>query len=363
MKVLTSTTRAITLVISLALVVTTACEPEEDDRITTNYTLTPYDLKIPADFPPMDQIPADNPTTVEGVQLGKKLFFDPILSGNNSQSCGSCHNQAFGFTDNGKPFSTGIDGSVGTRNSMPLINLGWSRFLFWDGRDASLEEQAKEPVTNPIEMHDTWPNALQELRQDGSYPELFKRAFGIEATEIDSEHVAMAIAQFERTLISGNSRFDQKQRGELSFTPQERLGESIFFTEKGDCFHCHGTVLFTDNVFHNNGLQETIIDKGLGGVTGNPNDDGLMKSPTLRNIAVTGPYMHDGRFETLEEVVEFYNSGVHQNSPNIDVLMLKANRPNGQLNLTPDEKAALVAFLHTLTDSTFLSNPEFAPAP
>ena len=135
----------------------------------------------------------------------------------------------------------------------------------------------------------------------------------------------------------------------------------MFFTEKGDCFHCHGTRLFTDNVFHNNGLQETIEDPGLGGITGKPSDMGLMRTPTLKNVAVTGPYMHDGSIETLEEVVEFYNSGIHQNSPNVDVLMLKANRPEGQLNLTLLEKEALVAFLHTLTDSTFLQNPDFAP--
>ena len=194
-------------------VVATSCKDDDDKPIiTSDYAATPYDLKIPLDYPPMD-VPSDNLTTEEGVELGRKLFYDPILSGDNTQSCGSCHNQAVGFTDNGKQFSTGINGSVGTRNSMALINLGWGRFFFWDGRDQSLETQAKEPVTNPIEMHDTWPNAISKLIAHPDYPGLFKRAFNIDSEDIDSMYVAKAIAQFERTLISGNSKFDQKMRG------------------------------------------------------------------------------------------------------------------------------------------------------
>lgn len=344
----------------ILLVVANACKKDTDKVICSPYTATPYNLEYPAYFPPMD-VPEDNLTTLEGVALGKKLFFDPILSGDNSQSCGSCHNQAFGFTDNGNAVSIGIDGSVGTRNSMALINLGWNRFFFWDGRSNSLEKQAEDPVRNPIEMHESWVNAIEELKNHAEYPELFKRAFNINPEEIDSVYAAKAIAQFERTLISKDSKFDRKTRGELLFTAQERLGESIFFSEKGDCFHCHGAPLFTDHVFHNNGLQNPIVDQGLADFTGNASDAGLMKSPTLRNIAFTAPYMHDGRFNTLEEVVDFYASNVDSQSPNIDPLMTKDNRPNGQLSLTADEKAALVAFLHTLSDSTFIQNPAFLP--
>tara|TARA_Y100000782_G_C10189272_1_gene269376 strand:+ start:9077 stop:10147 length:1071 start_codon:yes stop_codon:yes gene_type:complete len=345
------------LTISLAIVTMVACNDDDNGGGSSSGSPTEIELNIPSDFPSMD-IPVDNPMTLEGVALGRKLFYDPILSGDNSQSCASCHNQSYAFTDHGNALSTGINGNEGVRNAMALVNLGWGDFFFWDGRKGSLEDQALEPVTNEIEMHETWPNAIEKLVNDAEYVALFKAAFG-EVT-IDSLLAAKAIAQFERTLISGNSRFDKKQRGELSFTAQERLGESVFFTEKGDCFHCHGTVLFTDLIFHNNGLQETIEDPGLGGYTGDASDMGLMRTPTLRNIALTAPYMHDGRLNTLEEVVEFYNSGVHQNSPNVDVLMQKANRVDGQLNLTQDEQEALLAFLHTLTDSTFITEDAFS---
>ncbi len=341
---------------TLALI---SCQPDDDDDTPRVNEPTPYDLELPAGFPPMD-IPADNPLTIEGVALGKKLFYDPILSDDNTQSCGSCHNQALAFTDNGKRFSVGIDGIAGNRNSMQLINLGYMRNLFWDGRDATLEEQALEPVPNPIEMHQTWPDAMSKLNSDPAYPGLFKAAFG--TSFIDSLIVAKALAQFERTLISGDSKFDQSLRGEVLLSESERRGQQIFNSERGDCFHCHaGGRLFTDNQFHNNGLDLVLTDLGLGAVTNNPTDNGKFKTPTLRNIAVTGPFMHDGRFETLAEVINFYSDSVEVNSPNIDPTMQKTNRPGGQLNLTNQEKIDLENFLLTLTDSVFLSNPDFAP--
>ena len=186
---------------------------------------------------------------------------------------------------------------------MAIINMGYSFAYFWDGRSATLEEQALEPVRNPIEMNANWPDVLTTLNADSAYRELFKVAYNVDG--IDSFDVAKALAQFERTMISGNSRFDQFERGELLLTEKERDGLVIFMTERGDCFHCHGTSLLMGFAFENNGLQQVVADNGLGDVTGLSSDIAKFKPPTLRNIALSSPYMHDGRFSTLEEVVEF----------------------------------------------------------
>jgi cytochrome c peroxidase len=287
------------------------------------------------------------------------LFFDKKLSKNNTQSCASCHNPRNSFTDSLR-FSLGVDGFSGSRNSMPLFNLAWNfndKFS-WDGKELSLERQALEPVRNPIEMHSSWSNVALRLQQDQEYPTMFLNAFGTE--RIDSTLVTKAIAQFERTLISGNAKFDQYLLGNTSLNQQEVNGFTIFMSEdKGDCFHCHGSdnnPLWTDNNFHNNGLDTSFNDLGLGAVTGDPNDNGKFKSPSLRNLVYTAPYMHDGRFSTLEEVINHYSEGL-QNSSTIDPLMKKVNQ--GGVQLTPQEKADLKAFLITLTDDGFINNPTF----
>lgn len=327
----------------------------EPVEVYTPETATPYHLVIPKGFPPME-IPIDNPMTVEGVELGRKLFYDTRLSGDETQSCASCHQSKISYADSNQ-FSTGIDGSIGTRNAMAVTNVGYSFSLFWDGRAATLEEQALGPVVNPIEMKTTWPEVLLKLNADTYYRNTFKIAFGVDV--IDSFDVAKAISQFERTMLSGNSRYDKSLRGELILTVSERRGLDLFETERADCFHCHVAPLYMGFVYDNNGLQQTMTDNGLGDITGLATDIGLFKPPTLRNIEFSAPYMHDGRFATLEEVVEFYNSGVNQNSPNISPLMLKANRPNGNLNLSPQEKTDLVAFLKALSDTEFIENPDF----
>ena len=338
----------------ILLVVSCKKDPGEGAPPPEQWDPTPYELAKPQGFPDM-VIPDDNPMTEEGVKLGRMLFYDPILSADDTQSCASCHNQAFAFTDNGERFSIGIDGIAGTRNSMPVINGGWMPELFWDGRKTSLEEQALEPVTNPIEMHETWPRAIQKLKIHPDYPDLFFGAFG--TRDIDSTHVAKAIAQFERTLISSDSKWDRYLRGEVQLSLAETRGFEIFFTEKGDCFHCHSTILFTDNLYHNNGLDAVFSDNGLYDVTGNPNDRGRFKTPTLRNLEFTTPYMHDGRFATLEEVIDFYSHGVTF-SPTIDPLMKQVEQ--GGIQLTQEEKESLLAFLKTLTDTAFVNNPEFS---
>ena len=328
------------------------------------YTPVVYNLKVPVLFQEKliaPIIPTNNPLTEEGVALGKKLFFDKILSRNNTQSCATCHKPEKAFTVNDQ-FSEGVNGSVGTRNSMPIFNAAWNfdeRFA-WDGKELSLERQALEPVKNPIEMHANWENVAQKLQNHPEYPILFQQAFG--TSSIDSTLVTKAIAQFERTLISGNSKFDKYLRGEVTLTIQEQNGFSIFMDEaKGDCFHCHGSnnnPLWTDNKFHNNGLDNTFLDLGLGAVTGDPNDNGKFKSPSIRNLAFTAPYMHDGRFTTLDQVIEHYSTGL-QNSSTIDPLMKKVNQ--GGVNLSPQEKADLKAFLLTLSDFDFVNNPNFKP--
>ncbi len=342
----------------ILLLICLSCSNENPNE----YTPTPSPLQIPQFFEDNilnPVIPNSNPQTVEGVALGKKLFFDPILSGDNSQSCADCHAPENAFSDTDK-FSDGIDGLPGKRNTMPLFNLAWNydEKFFWDGRVFSLEHQAFQPVIDPIEMHSTWEQVVQKLQQEAEYPNLFDQAFG--ASKIDSTMVTKAIAQFERTLISSNSKFDKYLLGETTLTPEELNGFNVFMDEtRGDCFHCHGSdknPLWTDNIFHNNGLDAAITDLGLGKATGDPADNGKFKSPSLRNLAFTAPYMHDGRFATLEAVIEHYSEGL-QNSPTIDPLMKKVAQ--GGVQLSTKDKADLKAFLLTLSDHEFINNPDF----
>ena len=326
------------------------------------YTPVPFTLEIPtllANKLIAPVIPANNPLTEEGVALGKKLFFDKKLSGNNSQSCATCHSPEKSFTNN-RQFSEGIQGVLGTRNSMPLFNLAWNfdeRFA-WDGKELGLEKQALEPVKNQAEMHANWETVAEKLKASPEYPDLFLQAFG--DSEIDSVLITKALAQFERTLISGNSKFDKYLNGETILTPQEIMGFNIFMDEaKGDCFHCHGSdnnPLWTDNKFHNNGLDSNFSDLGLGSVTGDTNDNGKFKSPSLRNLKFTAPYMHDGRFATLEAVIQHYSEGL-QPSATVDPLMKKVSQ--GGVGLSLQEKASLKAFLLSLSDPDFINNPAF----
>ena len=298
------------------------------------------------------------------------LFWETRLSEDNSMSCGSCHLPEVNFADPAQ-YSTGVTGAVGTRNAMALINLGWASSFFWDGRSPSLEDQIRDPVPHPSEMNLPWPEAVAKLQADGTdtrYPERFFDAFG--TTEISEDLVVMAIAQFVRTMISADSKFDRWRRGETDLTDSEYSGYQMFLREGGDpeevpggqfggdCFHCHGEagLQFTDHLFHNNGLDPSFeADPGRASVTGSPLDSGLFRTPTLRNVALSAPYMHDGRFQTLEEVVEHYNSGGVASST-IDPFM---KYTTGGLSLAPSQKADLLAFLHTLTDTVFVQNPAF----
>lgn len=330
------------------------------DSVVTNSNIvvdTPavlFNLNTPVGFPKI-KIPATNLLTVEGIALGRKLFYDPILSLDNTQSCGSCHNQKFAFTDSTLQFSKGITGEIGERNSMPIMNLAWERAFFWDGGAATLEDQVIGPIINPIEMHETLPNVLRKLNADVTYKKLFKRAFGSDS--ITTKHIMKAIAQFERTVISANSKYDKYVRGEAELTFDELKGKELYEDQtKGDCFHCHvvGST-FTDFDFKNNGLDSVFTDLGRYRVTLKETDKGKFKTPTLRNIELTAPYMHDGRFKTLEEVLEHYDSGFKVTSQNLasDIALIKKGR------MSKIEKQQIIAFLKTLTDYDFINNPNF----
>ena len=330
------------------------------------YDPRPYSLDSPSHFPQM-VMPIDNPLTEEGVELGRYLFYEKLLSGDNTMSCASCHSPQNSFSDNDQ-FSDGIDGILGTRHSMALINLGWEDYFFWDGRATSLEQQILEPVPNPIEMHQSWKNTVSKLSADMTYRNRFFRAFG--TSNIDSTQVAKAIAQFLRTMVSSNSKYDvmykyingqalTSNESQILATvdAEEWAGYDLFKSLNGaDCFHCHNGPLMRVKKFSNNGLDAVITDLGRGSVTGNPNDNGKFKVPTLRNIALTAPYMHDGRFATLDEVIEQYSSGIHP-SLTIDPLIEYANQ--GGVQLDAQEKLLLKKFLMTLTDLEFVNNPKF----
>lgn len=349
--------------------------PDTDgDLSDIPYNPQTYVIAKPAHFPAIP-IPADNPMTLAAVQLGRRLFYDPILSADSSMSCSSCHLPEHSFTDN-LQFSVGIDGIAGKRNSMSLLNIAYvTDGLFWDGRAPTLEAQALVPVEDVIELHNTWPNVMGKLKNHPTYPTLFRQAFGInDRSEMTKELAAKAIAQFERILISsGTSKFDAFMAGNIDIFDEEELdGKLMFFDEGQDynlpdaqCFHCHGGVTLTGGKFFNNGLDsvgslDEFVDLGLFKTTGNPNDKGKFRATTMRNIALTAPYMHDGRFQTLEQVINQYNDngfGV----VNEGAFLNNIGFPNGDgtyTGLTAYQKNALVKFLHTLTDTAFVQNPD-----
>ena len=324
------------------------------------YAPKAFELKEPNGFVKM-AVPADNPLTVAGVNLGRHLFYDPILSRDSTRSCSSCHLQDHGFSDT-LSISTGIEGRLGKRNAIALTNLAYHYTnFFWDGRAESLEMQALVPIEDSLEMGNTWEEVEARLQEHATYPVLFRQAFGLEhIDDIDRSLVAKALAQFERSMISADAKFDRYLAGEAKLSEAEERGRLIFFDESevlptGECSHCHIAPLFTSLEFFNNGLDNTdrpLKDGGKWTVTANPFDMGKFKTPSLRNIALTAPYMHDGRFATLEEVIEQYNQGGHYSkneSPNVRPLGLQAH-----------DKTDLIAFLHTLTDTSYLHRADLS---
>lgn len=324
-------------VITFTFFVILSCKKEDSEPInqSLNNDLTPYKQTFPNYFPILN-IPADNQQTLEAINLGRKLYYDPILS-NNGMSCSSCHNSKNSF-------------STFSSNSLPHVNLAWNKFFLWNGKiEGGLENIMM------FEVESFFNSDISKLNNSGYYRQLFKSIYKTDS--ITSKHVAYALAQFFRVMTSSNSLCDKFLQRKSNLSQSEMNGFNIFTTEKGDCFHCHSIGLFTDNMFHNIG-NDSVFDNSNSGrfmITKNNNDIGLYKTPTLRNIELTAPYMHDGRFNTLEEVVEHYNSGVKR-SNTLDPIMTKPGKEYG-LRLTPNEIKDVVAFLKTLTDTTFINNP------
>lgn len=328
------------------------------------YAPTAVTYKSPPGFPKME-FPADNAPTAEGIDLGRRLFYDPILSRDSTQGCFSCHKQELAFTD-GQAFSTGIQGIPGVRSSMSLIDVGYNfRGLFWDGRAATLEDQALLPVEDFVELHTTWPEVEVKIRRNPAYPELFRKAFGIkDRKEISKTLVAKAIAQFERTIVSsGTSKYDLFKQNLAFLEGDESNGLDMFFDKAqpilpdAQCGHCHNDPLFTTNEYFNNGISPgnnagQFTDKGRGLVTSDTNDIGKFRAPSLRNIMLTAPYMHDGRIANIDEVLNHYNSG--------GIPSAKRDPLIGKIHLTPLQKEQLLAFLKTLTDEAVLKDPAFS---
>jgi len=341
-----------------------SCQKDTEEPIdsTPPFAATPYNFEVPVGFPTPD-IPDDNPLTVEGVALGRHLFYEKRLSRDGTLACADCHLQQRGFADP-RPGSIGITGQAGTRNAMVIFNLAWQQHFFWDGRAATLEEQALMPIVDPIEMDHTIEGAIAAIKDDTLYQRLFTEAFG--TPEVNADRLAKAIAQFERTLVSANSKYDRVvlQKSGEQFTPEEQRGFDMFISEEADCFHCHGPretgQLFgafgKDLQFLNNGLKDDYSDEGLAEITGNVTDIGKFKVPTVRNAAVTFPYMHDGSIPTLDSLVGFYNFGGHLHF-NIDPNMKAAGQGR---QWTAAQRNDLEAFIRTLTDFEFLSDSAFS---
>ncbi len=362
-------------------------EPEPDPVLDAP---TPYTIKVPTGFPTNLNIPADNPLTVEGIELGRHLYYDGRLSGRDEadslMSCATCHLQENAFEigannpDYPDGYPVGLTGVKTPHVMLPMINLVfnnegylWNGFISNSNNNLGIPGYGipAEPQYNLKNIESlVWMGIVAKHEMDGSiektvdmiqsidiYPPMFKKAFG--SSEVNIDRISKSIAQFVRTLISSDSKFDQMQRGDYQFTDAENRGLVLFTTEEGaDCFHCHGSVgnpLFTTHLFYNNAKEDVFNDpRDRYGVTSNPMDKGAYKATTLRNIELTGPYMHDGRFKTLDEVIDFYSEGLVY-SEYAHPLMEKLRPPYGNgAELTPGEKADLKAFLLTLTDETFI---------
>ena len=310
---------------------------------------TPIYFEVPKGWSKPHYDFSKNPLTEEGFQLGRKLFYDPILSKDSTISCASCHLQQTGFTHVDHDLSHGIEGKIGTRNSLSLQNLAWSKDFMWDGGVNNLEVQPIHPITSEVEMDETLENVVAKLQKSDKYKILFQKAFGTK--KITGQLTLKALSQFVVSLTSSNSKYDKVIRKEEKFTEMEQKGYNLF---KQNCASCHQEPLFTSDKFENNGLaiDPTLNDIGRMKITQNPKDSLLFKVPTLRNIQFTFPYMHDGRFKTLNEVVKHYNS-----------LQKRKNLPkelSKPMNLSDNDRTDLVSFLKTLTDTEFLFNPRFS---
>jgi cytochrome c peroxidase len=368
----------------LTTLVVFACKKNGTDTPTVdpvaiflNLPSTPYNYSSPVlpahlntpNIQGQINTPATNPITDWGATLGRVLFYDKNLSANNTIACASCHKQASAFSDN-IALSLGFNGGSTGRNSMSLIDAKYypNGRYFWDQRAATLEDQTLMPIQDLVEMGMTLSGLETKLRTLPYYPTLFTKAFG--DNTITSSRISLALSQFVRSIVSSQSKYDAGRQnfppGPIApntvfpnFTAQENRGKEIFFIPQSGCVACHGTETFTAPEEKNNGLDMVTVDRGFGAVTNNPANDALFKVTSLRNVELTAPYMHDGRFTTLEQVVEHYSTGV-RNHPNLSAQLKLPNGNPRLLNLSAPDKAALVAFLKTLTDQVVIADPKFS---
>lgn len=321
------------------------------------YMPKPLRLEVPSNFPDMVYDLNNNPLTEAGFELGKKLFYDGKLSANNAIPCAFCHEQAFAFTHHGHTLSHGVNGGIGFRNSQPLQNLAFQREFMWDGAASHLDMQPIIPITSDLEMGETLSGVVEKLKGDSYYKRQFARAF--EDGEINTSNMLKALSQFMVMMVSSNSKYDKYVRNEddVSLSTLELDGLNAF---KDKCASCHATDLFTDHTYRNNGLSinPRLNDKGRFGVMENPEDLYKFKVPSLRNAEYSFPYMHDGRFETLEAVLNFYDGGMVDNG-NVDDILKREDGSFG-ITLSDYEKESIIAFLKTLTDNEFLNDKRFS---
>jgi cytochrome c peroxidase len=320
-------------------------------KLAGEQTIIPF--KTPRKWPKPAYDFKKNPLTLEGFELGRKLFYDPIFSRDSTISCSSCHLQYTGFTHVDHAVSHGIEGKKGTRNSPVLINLAWNRSFHWDGGVNHIEVQALNPIKHPAEMDNTLEEVIKRLQRSIIYPALFEKAFG--TREITTARIMKALTQYELSLVSANSKYDQVMRKEkgVSFSEQEKNGLELF---REHCAMCHSEPLFTNDFFASIGLpmDPQIKDVGRYGITHDPNDSLLFKIPTLRNIEYTFPYMHDGRFKKLKEVLQFYAEEIDTTARNLHPSLRQ------KILLSENERKDIIAFLYTLTDKEFLFNKRFS---
>ena len=327
-----------------------SCNSDNEDNFLNNYTLI-----RPSNFPEVTYNEANNPVTKAGFELGKKLFFDPRLSLDGSISCNNCHQQGRAFSDTPlHPLSIGIDNQLGIRNAPPLFNLAFRKEFMWDGGITHLDFVAINALESPIEMGDTLENIINKLNKDPDYKSRFKNVFDEDV--ITAPRMLQAFSQFMLLMISNNSKYDQYSNNEsnVNFTESERRGLDLFDTH---CASCHSGILFTDQTFRNNGISKTFNDSGRAGISESPSDVGKFMVPSLRNIAITNPYMHNAQFNTLEEVLNHYANGVNP-SATLDKSLINDDGTLG-IPLTPKEQEDIIAFLHTLTDEDFISDIKF----
>ena len=336
------------IIISLLLIVLTGSAFLYD---ANPYKPTYLKLVIPKGWPkPPTNIFAKNPLTEEGFQLGKKLFYDGRLSKDGSIACASCHQQFAAFSTFDHDLSHGVNNSFTTRNAPALFNIAWMKEMHWDGAINHIEVQPLAPITAANEMAETLANVLKKLSADTAYKRMFKAAFG-DAT-VNSQRMLKALAQFTGCIQSYNSKYDKVKRGEAVYNVSEQLGYEIF---KAKCNACHTEPLFTNNSFRNNGIDmnASLKDAGRMAITGNPKDSLKFKVPSLRNITVTAPYMHDGRLYTLSQVIEHYRNGIDTAQPSLDSLL------KNKIAISKQEKVDLLSFLYTLTDNELLHNERY----